>query len=43
MVIAFEPKFVFPGKGVVGIEDDYAVTSSGVERLTITDQELIRL
>jgi len=43
MVMAFEPKFVFPGKGVVGMEDDYAVTSSGVERLTVTDQELIRL
>jgi Xaa-Pro aminopeptidase len=43
MVIAFEPKFVFPGKGVVGMEDDYEVTSSGVERLTLTEQELIRL
>jgi Xaa-Pro dipeptidase len=43
MVIAFEPKFVFPGKGVVGMEDDYVVTSSGLERLTLTEQELIRL
>ena len=43
MVIAFEPKFVFPGKGVVGMEDDYVVTSSGVERLTLTDQVLIKL
>jgi Xaa-Pro dipeptidase len=43
MVIAFEPKFVFPGKGVVGMEDDYVVTSSGVERITLTEQELIRL
>ena len=43
MIIAFEPKFVFPGKGVVGMEDDYEVTSSGVERLTLTEQELIRL
>jgi Xaa-Pro dipeptidase len=43
MVIAFEPKFVFPGKGVVGMEDDYVVTSSGIERLTVTEQELIRL
>jgi len=41
MVVAFEPKFVFPGKGVVGMEDDYGVTSSGLERLTITEQELI--
>jgi len=43
MVIAFEPKFVFPGKGVVGMEDDYLVTSSGIERLTVTEQALIRL
>jgi Xaa-Pro aminopeptidase len=43
MVMAFEPKFVFPGKGVVGLEDDYVVTSSGVERITLTEQELIRL
>jgi len=32
MVIAFEPKFVFPGKGVVGLA-----------RLTLTDQTLIRI
>jgi Xaa-Pro aminopeptidase len=43
MVIAFEPKFVFPGKGVVGMEDDYLVTHSGVERLTLTEQVLIKL
>jgi Xaa-Pro aminopeptidase len=43
MVLALEPKFVFPGKGVVGMEDDYLVTQSGVERLTLTGQTLIRL
>ncbi len=43
MVLAFEPKFVFPGKGVVGMEDDYLVTSSGVERITLTEQALIKL
>jgi len=43
MVLAFEPKFVFPGKGVVGMEDDYLVTSSGVERITLTEQVLIQL
>jgi len=43
MVLAFEPKFVFPGQGVVGMEDDYVVTPSGVERLTLTDQILIKL
>jgi Xaa-Pro aminopeptidase len=43
IVIALEPKFVFPGKGVVGLEDDYLVTPTGVERLTLTDQSLMRL
>ncbi len=43
MVIAIEPKFVFPGKGVVGLEDDYLVTASGLERLTLTDQKLMQV
>jgi Xaa-Pro dipeptidase len=43
MVIALEPKFVFPDKGVVGLEDDYLVTATGVERLTLTDQTIIKL
>jgi Xaa-Pro aminopeptidase len=37
MVIALEPKFVFPDKGVVGSEDDCLITEKGVERLTLTD------
>ena len=43
MVIALEPMFVFPGKGIVGLEDDYLVTATGVERLTITAQTIIRM
>ena len=43
MVLALEPKFVFPKKGVVGLEDDYLVTSSGSKRLTQTDQSLIQI
>lgn len=43
MIMALEPKFVFPGRGLVGLEDDYLVTSSGLERLTLTDQEIIRV
>lgn len=43
MVVALEPMFVFPGKGIVGLEDDYLVTETGVERLTVTDQTLIQL
>jgi Xaa-Pro dipeptidase len=43
MVMAVEPKFVLPDKGVVGLEDDYLVTASGVERLTLTDQVVFSL
>jgi Xaa-Pro aminopeptidase len=43
MVLALEPKFVFPQKGVVGLEDDYQVTSNGLRRLTRTDQTLIQI
>lgn len=43
MVFALEPKFIFPGRGVVGIEDDYLVTASGLERLTLTDQTLLKI
>ena len=43
MVIALEPMFVFPGKGIVGLEDDYLVTATGVERLTLTDQAVIKM
>ena len=35
MVIALEPKAVFPGRGVVGIENTFVVTETGVEQLTL--------
>ncbi len=31
---------IFPGAGVVGIEDQYAVTATGCERLTLAEQRL---
>jgi Xaa-Pro aminopeptidase len=40
-VVAIEPKFVFPGRGAVGIENMYAVTASGYETLTTASEELI--
>lgn len=43
MVLALEPKFVLPGLGVVGLEDDYLVTQDGVERLSITPQEVLQV
>jgi len=41
MVFAFEPKFIFPEVGVVALEDDYAVTEHGVEKLTHADDQII--
>ena len=43
MVLALEPKFVFPHKGVVGLEDDYVMTAAGLKRLTLTSQSLIQI
>lgn len=34
MVLAIEPKFVFPGQGAVGVEDTYLVTPDGARPLT---------
>jgi Xaa-Pro dipeptidase len=34
MVIALEPKLVFPGRGVVGLENTHLVTDQGLNQLT---------
>jgi len=41
--IAVEPKFVFPGSGVVGIENTFVVSKKGGDRLTSLEDELIVL
>lgn len=41
MVLAVEPKFTFPGLGVVGIENCYAVTAGRPLTLTRSPEELI--
>lgn len=33
MVVALEPKFVFPGEGVVGVEDTFIIGKTGAQRL----------
>lgn len=40
MVIALEPKTIFPGKGVVGIENTHLVTENGLEPLTKFPDEI---
>jgi Xaa-Pro aminopeptidase len=41
--IAIEPKFVFPGVGVAGIENTFAVGARGGEKLTPLPDSLVRL
>ncbi len=41
--IAVEPKFVFPGIGVVGIENTFVVGQDGATRLTRLKDDLVRL
>lgn len=43
MTLALEPKLVFPGQGVVGIENTHVVTEAGLEQLTGYDQQVIVL
>jgi len=40
MTVAVEPKMIYPGLGVVGIEDTFLTTTNGVERLTELPQEI---
>jgi Xaa-Pro dipeptidase len=43
VVFAFEPKFVFPGEGAIGIEVDFIVRKDRLERVTSTPIDLVRL
>ena len=43
MVFALEPKIVLPGIGPIGIENSWAVTTDGLEKLTLCKEEIIEL
>ena len=43
MVVALEPKLIFPGEGVVGIENTHVVTDTGLEQLTTFPDEVVIL
>jgi Xaa-Pro aminopeptidase len=43
MVFAFEPKFIFPGEGSVGIEVDFIVRKNGLERVTDSSIDIVYL
>jgi len=40
MTIALEPKLIFPGKGVVGIENTHVVTGNGLKQLTHFNEKI---
>jgi len=42
-VVAVEPKMVFPGRGVVGIENTWVVRDGGLQRLTFADEAIIEV
>jgi Xaa-Pro aminopeptidase len=41
MIIALEPKLVYPGLGVVGIENTNLVTDDGLESLTFPEENIV--
>lgn len=43
MVFALEPKIVLPGIGPVGIENSWAVTAEGLEKLTLCKEEIVEI
>lgn len=43
VVFAFEPKFVIPEVGAVGVENTFVVTDEGVEKLTIFEESIMAL
>ncbi len=40
MVIAIEPKIIYPDKGVLGVEDTFLTTENGAQRLTRLPKEI---
>jgi Xaa-Pro dipeptidase len=41
MVFAFEPKFIIPGEGAIGIEVDFIVRKNRLERVTNTSMDVV--
>ena len=43
MTIALEPKLIFPGQGVVGIENTHVVTQNGLKQLGEFPDDVIEI
>jgi len=40
MTLALEPKLIFPGKGVIGLENSHIVTKEGLEQMNSYNEEI---
>ena len=40
MIVALEPKFIFPGVGAAGVENTYRVTEDRLEQLTLSPEDM---
>ncbi|MBI3943336.1 MAG: aminopeptidase P family protein [Chloroflexi bacterium] len=43
MVLAIEPKLIYPGEGAIGLENTWLVTPVGAEKLTLLPDDLVEL
>lgn len=43
MVVALEPKFVFPGEGIAGVENTFVITAHGMEKLNSYPEEIVEV
>lgn len=43
MVLAIEPKLIYPGEGAIGLENTWLVTPTGAEKLTLLPDDLQEL
>ena len=41
MTVAFEPKIIIPGQGIVGLENTYVVRTDGLESLNTATEEMV--
>ena len=41
MTLALEPKLIFPGRGVIGLENSHVVTKDGLEQFNSFTEEVI--
>jgi Xaa-Pro aminopeptidase len=41
MTLALEPKLIFPGKGVIGLENSHIVTQNGLEQINGYTEEIV--